>query len=141
MLNQFKNFNMKFYSFVLFVLLISYSNSFAQINNRFNHDRYSKQTQNQPNKSEVLESALEYLKTTLKLDGFQEAIVKNLIKENDEKASQILNNPNLEKKAKTDAIEQLSNSFKNEVLAILNEEQKKIYEGISSNNKKKNKKK
>jgi hypothetical protein len=132
---------MKFYSFVLFVLLISYSNSFAQINNRFNHDRYSKQTQNQPNKSEVLESALEYLKTTLKLDGFQEAIVKNLIKENDEKASQILNNPNLEKKAKTDAIEQLSNSFKNEVLAILNEEQKKIYEGISSNNKKKNKKK
>lgn len=141
MLNQFKNFNMKFYSFVLFVLLISYSNSFAQINNRFNHDRYSKQTQNQTNKSEVLESALEYLKTTLKLDGFQEAIVKNLIKENDEKASQILNNPNLEKKAKTDAIEQLSNSFKNEVLAILNEEQKKIYEGISSNNKKKNKKK
>lgn len=132
---------MKFYSFVLFVLLISYSNSFAQINNRFNHDRYSKQTQNQPNKSEVLESALEYLKTTLKLDGFQEAIVKNLIKENDEKASQILNNPNLEKKAKTDALEQLSNSFKNEVLAILNEEQKKIYEGISSNNKKKNKKK
>lgn len=132
---------MKFYSFVLFVLLISYSNSFAQINNRFNHDRYSKQTQNQTNKSEVLESALEYLKTTLKLDGFQEAIVKNLIKENDEKASQILNNPNLEKKAKTDAIEQLSNSFKNEVLAILNEEQKKIYEGISSNNKKKNKKK
>ena len=132
---------MKFYSFVLFVLLISYSNSFAQINNRFNHDRYSKQTQNQPNKSEVLESALEYLKTTLKLDGFQEAIVKNLIKENDKKASQILNNPNLEKKAKTDAIEQLSNSFKNEVLAILNEEQKKIYEGISSNNKKKNKKK
>lgn len=132
---------MKFYSFVLFVLLISYSNSFAQINNRFNHDRYSKQIQNQPNKSEVLESALEYLKTTLKLDGFQEAIVKNLIKENDEKASQILNNPNLEKKAKTDAIEQLSNSFKNEVLAILNEEQKKIYEGISSNNKKKNKKK
>lgn len=132
---------MKFYSFVLFVLLISYSNSFAQINNRFNHDRYSKQTQNQTNKSEVLESALEYLKTTLKLDGFQEAIVKNLIKENYEKASQILNNPNLEKKAKTDAIEQLSNSFKNEVLAILNEEQKKIYEGISSNNKKKNKKK
>ena len=120
---------MNLYSFLFFIILAIFSyDCNAQNANKFGHDRYSSAKSNKVDKSKFLEATLENLKAKLNLDGFQEAIVKNLIKETDEKAMQIFNNSNLEKKEKSDLLEKLASSFKNNVLNILSEEQKIIYE-------------
>lgn len=141
MLNQFKNFNMKFYSFVLFVLLISYSNSFAQINRMNDSERYLNRKPKEVKKSDVLDASLEYMKENLELDGFQEAVFKNLLKENDEKATQIINDDSIDKKEKEEILEKFAEQFKIEAFKVLNESQKVKYEEIFTKSKDKKKKK
>ena len=67
---------------ILFLIILSFSffNSNAQVDRRIGSGQYKNENQNK--KVDLVETSVESLKEKLILDGFQEAIVRNLIKEN-----------------------------------------------------------
>jgi hypothetical protein len=75
---------------IFFLILIGFSffNSNAQVNRRMEAGQYSKANENK--KVDYVESSVEALKKELNLDGFQEAIVRNLIKDNQAKSKEIV---------------------------------------------------
>lgn len=133
---------MNLYSFLLFITIILFSNnSFSQINRMNDSERYLNRKPKEVKKSDVLDASLEYMKENLELDGFQEAVFKNLLKENDEKATQIINDESIEKKEKEVILEKFAEQFKIEAFKVLNESQKVKYEEIFTKSKDKKKKK
>jgi hypothetical protein len=133
---------MNLYSFLLFITVIVFSNnSFSQINRMNDSERYLNRKPKEVKKSDVLNASLEYMKENLELDGFQEAVFKNLLKENDEKATQIINDESIEKKEKEVILEKFAEQFKIEAFKVLNESQKVKYEEIFTKSKDKKKKK
>ena len=133
---------MNLYSFLLFITIIFFSNnSFSQINRMNDSERYLNRKPKEVKKSDVLDASLEYMKENLELDGFQEAVFKNLLKENDEKATQIINDESIEKKEKEVILEKFAEQFKIEAFKVLNESQKVKYEEIFTKSKDKKKKK
>lgn len=133
---------MNLYSFLLFITIIFFSNnSFSQINRMNDSERYLNRKPKEVKKSDVLDASLEYMKENLELDGFQEAVFKNLLKENDEKATQIINDESIEKKEKEVILEKFAEQFKIEAFKVLNESQKVKYEELFTKSKDKKKKK
>lgn len=125
---------------ILIIVVLFFSQySFSQINRMNDSERYINRKPKEKKKSDILDASLTFLKTELELDSFQEAVFKNLLKENDEKASQIINAETLEIKEKEELIEKVTEEFKMEAFKILSNEQKKKYEAIFD--KKENKKK
>lgn len=133
---------MNLYSFLFFITVILFSNnSFSQINRMNDSERYLNRKPKEVKKSDVLDASLEYMKENLELDGFQEAVFKNLLKENDEKATQIINDDSIDKKEKEEILEKFAEQFKIEAFKVLNESQKVKYEEIFTKSKDKKKKK
>jgi hypothetical protein len=133
---------MKLFYFLLFCFSLVFSQtSDAQINRRYDSDRYQNRKPTELKKSEILDASLEYMKDNLELDGFQEAVFKNLLKENDEKATQIINDEFIEKKEKEVILEKFAEQFKIEAFKVLNESQKVKYEKIFTKSREKKKKK
>ncbi|WP_324068691.1 MAG: hypothetical protein RSE15_11475 [Flavobacterium sp.] len=75
---------------IIFLVLISFSflNTNAQVDRRVGAGQYKNGNQNK--NVNLVETSVESLKEKLNLDGFQEAIVRNLIKENQAKSKEII---------------------------------------------------
>ena len=71
---------------------------------------------------------LETLKKELTLDGFQEAIVKNLLKDNQSKSKEIIESTEYEDLKKKDMLETLAENFNIEMRKILSKDQSAKYE-------------
>lgn len=121
---------------IFFLILISFSfcNSNAQVNRRMETGQYSKGNENK--KVDYVESSVEKLKKELNLDGFQEAIVRNLIKDNQSKSKEIIETSSYSDIEKKNLLTEIGEKFNTEIKKILSPEQLEKYEKFIAKKKK-----
>lgn len=121
---------------ILFIFLIGicFFDAHAQVDRRIGPSQYNNGGQNK--KIDVVETTLETLKKELTLDGFQEAIVKNLLKYNQSKSKEIIESTEYEDLKKKDMLETLAENFNIEMRKILSKDQSAKYEKLISKKKK-----
>lgn len=121
---------------IFFLVLISFwfSNSNAQVDRRIGTGQYQNGKQNK--KVDLVETSVEKLKTELNLDGFQEAIVRNLVKENQEKSKEIIEATNYNDIEKRGLLAEIGEKFNAEIKKVLTKEQLEKYEKFISKKKK-----
>ncbi len=121
---------------IFFLILISFSffNANAQVDRRIGAGQY--QNGNQNKKIDLIESSVEKLKKELNLDGFQEAIVRNLVKENQSKSNEIIESNNLSNIEKRERLTDLGEKFNSEIKKILSKDQSEKYDKFISKKKK-----
>lgn len=90
----------------------------------------------QNKKIDIVEASVESLKEKLNLDGFQEAIVRNLIKENQAKSKEIIETSTFSNVEKRAFLGELSEKFNIDMKKILSPEQIIKYDKLISKNKK-----
>ena len=121
---------------ILFLIILSFSffNSNAQVDRRIGSGQYKNENQNK--KVDLVETSVESLKEKLTLDGFQEAIVRNLIKENQTKSKEIIEDVSYSNIEKRNLLTELGEKFNVEIKKILIPEQLEKYEKLISKKKK-----
>jgi hypothetical protein len=121
---------------ILFLIILSFSffNSNAQVDRRIGSGQYKNENQNK--KVDLVETSVESLKEKLTLDGFQEAIVRNLIKENQTKSKEIIKDISYSNIEKRNLLTELGEKFNVEIKKILIPEQLEKYEKLISKKKK-----
>ena len=121
---------------ILFLIILSFSffNSNAQVDRRIGSGQYKNENQNK--KVDLVETSVESLKEKLTLDGFQEAIVRNLIKENQTKSKEIIEDVGYSNIEKRNLLTELGEKFNVEIKKILIPEQLEKYEKLISKKKK-----
>jgi len=120
--------------FFLILFVFSYINSNAQIDRRIGAGQYSNGDQNK--KVDIVESSVELLKKELNLDGFQEAIVRNLIKDNQSKSKEIIETSIYSDIEKKNLLTEIGEKFNTEIKKILSPEQLEKYEKFIAKKKK-----
>jgi hypothetical protein len=122
------------YIFLILIFNFSISNINAQIDRSIGNSQYRTDKQNK--KVDVVENSVQLLKEKLKLDGLQEAIIRNLIKENQTKTKEIIENSKLSDIEKKDLLVEIGEKLNSEIKKVLSKEQYALYEKLI--NKKKN---
>lgn len=90
---------------------------------------------NQNKEVDMVETTVENLKEKLALNGFQEAVVRNLTKDNQAKSKVIIETTSLSNIEKRAQLEELGEKFNTEVKKILSPEQIKKYDKLIAKNK------
>lgn len=85
---------------------------------------------------DIVESSIETLKEKLALDDFQEAIFRNMIKDNQAKSKVIIEATTLSNVEKRAQLQELSEKFNIEVKKILSPDQVEKYDKLTAKNKK-----
>lgn len=121
---------------IFFLILIGYSFfcANAQVDRRIGSGQYQNGKQNK--KVDIVETSVESLKTKLDLDGFQEAIVRNLVKENQAKSKEIIEATSYTDIEKRGLLTEIGEKFNTEIKKILSKEQLEKYEKFISKKKK-----
>lgn len=121
---------------IFFLILIGFSffNSNAQVDRRIGTGQYKNGNQNK--KVDLVETSVESLKEKLNLDGFQEAIVRNLVKDNQAKSKEIIEAVSYSDIEKRNLLTELGEKFNIEIKKILLPEQIEKYEKLISKKKK-----
>lgn len=121
---------------IFFLILIGFSffNSNAQVDRRIGTGQYK--NGNQDKKVDLVETSVESLKEKLNLDGFQEAIVRNLVKDNQAKSKEIIEAVSYSDVEKRKLLNELGEKFNIEIKKILLPEQLEKYEKLISKKKK-----
>ena len=116
------------YIFLILIFNFSISNINAQMDRRIGTGQYKNDKQNK--KIDIVENSLEFLKEKLKLDGFQEAIIRNLIKENQSKTKEIIEDLKLSDIEKRNLLVEIGEKFNTEIKKVLSKEQNVVYEKL-----------
>lgn len=112
---------------ILLLILFTFSTtSFSQVDRRIGSELYRNKSKSKE-KTSIAETIENFFLKEIKMDGFQEAIIKNLAKEYEEKYNQIIGDNSLDELQKKGKFEDLNETFKAKVLEILNPEQQEIY--------------
>ena len=121
---------------IIFLVLISFSflNTNAQVDRRVGAGQYKNGNQNK--NVDLVETSVESLKEKLNLDGFQEAIVRNLVKDNQAKSKEIIEAVSYSDIEKRNLLAELGEKFNTEIKKILLPEQIEKYEKLISKKKK-----
>lgn len=121
---------------IFFLILIGYSffSANAQVDRRIGSGQYQNGKQNK--KVDIVETSVESLKTKLDLDGFQEAIIRNLVKENQAKSKEIIEATSYTDIEKRGLLTEIGEKFNTEIKKILSKEQLEKYEKFISKKKK-----
>ncbi len=122
------------YIFLILIFNFSISNINAQIDRSIGNSQYRTDKQNK--KVDVVENSVQLLKDKLKLDGLQEAIIRTLIKENQTKTKEIIEDSKLSDIEKKDLLVEIGEKLNSEIKKVLSKEQYALYEKLI--NKKKN---
>ena len=120
--------------FFLFFFTFSLSNASAQVDRRIGTGQYGNGSQTK--KVDLVETSVENLKEKLNLDGFQEAIVRNLIKDNQAKSKEIIEAVGYSDIEKRNLLTEMGEKFNLELKKILTPEQIEKYEKLISKKKK-----
>lgn len=123
----------------LLLLLVTFFSlsTYSQVDRRVGQGQYKRQYK-QKNIEEVNEETLTKLSKELNLDGFQEAVTKNLITDFNNSAKEIKEAQSLKPEEKSELLIGLAEKFKFKLFEILKDEQKNKYnEMLAGNNKKK----
>lgn len=116
------------YIFFILIFNFSISNINAQMDRRIGTGQYKNDKQSK--KVDIVENSLEFLKEKLKLDGFQEAIIRNLIKENQSKTKEIIDDLKLSDIEKRNLLVEIGEKFNTEIKKVLSKEQNVVYEKL-----------
>ncbi len=121
---------------IFFLILIGFSifTANAQVDRRIGAGQYQNGKQNK--KVDLIETSVETLKKELTLDGFQEAIVRNLVKENQEKSKEVIEATSYTDPEKRALLTEIGEKFNTEIKKILSKEQLEKYEKFISKKKK-----
>ena len=121
---------------IFFLILIGFSifTANAQVDRRIGAGQYQNGKQNK--KVDLIETSVETLKKELTLDGFQEAIVRNLVKENQEKSKEVIEATSYTDPEKRALLTEIGEKFNIEIKKILSKEQLEKYEKFISKKKK-----
>lgn len=112
--------------FFLILIVFSFFSANAQVDRRIGTGQYQNGKQNK--KVDLVETSVETLKKELNLDGFQEAIVRNLVKENQAKSNEIIEATNYTDIEKRGLLTEIGEKFNTEIKKILSKEQLEKYE-------------
>jgi hypothetical protein len=123
---------------LLLITLFSIS-SYSQVDRRVGQGQYKRQHK-QKSIADVNEETLSKLNKELNLDGFQEAVAKNLIADFNKSAKEVKEAESLKNEEKSELLIGLAEKFKFKLFEILNEEQKNKYNAMLSGENKKKKK-
>jgi hypothetical protein len=123
---------------LLLVTLFSLS-SYSQVDRRVGQGQY-KRHYKQKNIEEINDETLTKLNKELNLDGFQEAVAKNLITDFNKSAKEVKEAESLKNEEKSELLIGLAEKFKFKLFEILTEEQKSKYNAMLSGENKKKKK-
>jgi hypothetical protein len=123
---------------ILLFLITSLSiSSYSQVDRRIGRGQYERSPKNsQKTKVDFTEQSLEFFRKEIGIDGFQEAIVRNLIKENQAKSKEIIEAVSYSDIEKRNLLTELGEKFNVEIKKILQPEQIEKYEKLISKNKK-----
>jgi hypothetical protein len=123
---------------ILLFLITSLSiSSYSQVDRRIGRGQYERSPKNsQKTKVDFTEQSLEFFRKEIGIDGFQEAIVRNLIKENQAKSKEIIEAVSYSDLEKRNLLTELGEKFNIEIKKILQPEQIEKYEKLISKNKK-----
>ena len=121
---------------IFFLILIGFSffSSNAQVDRRIGTGQYKNGNQNK--NVDLVETSVESLKEKLNLDGFQEAIVRNLVKDNQAKSKEIIEAVGYSDIEKRNLLTEIGEKFNLELKKILTPEQIEKYEKLISKKKK-----
>lgn len=118
----------------LTIFIFSLSNINAQVDRRIGTGQYKNGSQNK--KVDLVETSLENLKVKLNLDGFQEAIARNLIKDNQTKSKEIMEAISFSDVEKRSLLMELAEKFNTDLKKNLSAEQIEKYDDLTSKKKK-----
>ena len=118
----------------LIICFFTFANANAQMDRSVGAGQYKDTRKNK--KVDIVEASIESLKEKLTLDGFQEAIVRNLIKDNQSKSKEIIETNTLSDIEKRALLEELGEKFNTDIKKILTPEQVLKYDKLISKNKK-----
>ena len=123
---------------ILLFLITSLSiSSYSQVDRRIGRGQYERSPKNsQKTKVDFTEQSLEFFRKEIGIDGFQEAIVRNLIKENQAKSKEIIEADIYSDIEKRNLLTELGEKFNVEIKKILQPEQIEKYEKLILKNKK-----
>ncbi len=123
---------------ILLFLITSLSiSSYSQVDRRIGRGQYERSPKNsQKTKVDFTEQSLEIFRKEIDIDGFQEAIIRNLIKENQAKSKEIIEAVSYSDIEKRNLLTELGEKFNVEIKKILQPEQIEKYEKLISKNKK-----
>ncbi len=114
--------------FFLILIGLTFFDVNAQVDRRIGTGQYQNGKQNK--KVDLVETSLEKLKKDLDLDGFQEAIVRNLIKENQAKSNEIIEATKYTDIEKRGLLTEIGEKFNIEIKKILSKEQEEKYDKL-----------
>jgi hypothetical protein len=123
---------------ILLFLITSLSiSSYSQVDRRIGRGQYERSPKNsQKTKVDFTEQSLEIFRKEIDINGFQEAIIRNLIKENQAKSKEIIEAVSYSDIEKRNLLTELGEKFNIEIKKILQPEQIEKYEKLISKNKK-----
>ena len=124
---------------LLLVTLFSLS-SYAQVDRRIGRGQYERSPKNaQKAKVDFTEQSLEFFRKEIGIDGFQEAVIKNLIEDYQKSSKEIVDSESMETPEKRELLGILNGKFKEKLSEILTPEQFEKYNQLMEPKKKKKK--
>ena len=117
-------------NFIIIVgLIFSCSSLSAQVDRSITPSQY-KNTTKKNKKVDVIQNSVDFLKAKLDLDGFQEAVVRNLVADNQEKSKEIMDSTTYSDVEKREMIKEIADDFTFKIKKSLSPEQIVKYEKL-----------
>ena len=117
-------------NFIIIVgLIFSCSSLSAQVDRSIAPSQY-KNTTKKNKKVDVIQNSVDFLKAKLDLDGFQEAVVRNLVADNQEKSKEIMDSTTYSDVEKREMIKEIADDFTFKIKKSLSPEQIVTYEKL-----------
>lgn len=125
---------------LLLITFISFS-TYSQVDRRIGRGQYERTPKNhQKQKADFTEESLEFFRKEIEIDGFQEAVIKNLLDDYEKSSKEIAESESIEAPKKKELLLNVVEKFKTQLTEILTAEQYEKYKNLMDSNKKKRKK-
>mgnify|MGYP006197906925 FL=1 len=114
--------------------------SYSQVDRRIGRGQYERTPKNsQKAKVDFTEQSLDFFRKEIAIDGFQEAVIKNLIEDYQKSSKEIVDSESIETPEKRELLGILNGKFKEKLSEILTPEQFEKYNQLMEPKKKKKK--
>lgn len=124
---------------VVLITFISFL-TYSQVDRRIGRGQYERNVKNSQKKKEnFTEQSLVFFRKEIKIDGFQEAVIKNLLDAYEKSSKEIIESELIITPEKNELLLKISENFKNELAEILTKEQYEKYKVIMDSKKKEKK--
>jgi hypothetical protein len=126
----------------LLLLLVTFFSisSYSQVDRRIGRGQYERTPKNsQKAKVDFTEQSLDFFRKEIAIDGFQEAVIKNLIEDYQKSSKEIVDSESIETPEKRELLGNLNGKFKEKLSEILTPEQFEKYNQLMEPKKKKKK--